>query len=228
MHYLKTTISLFILRLLAVSASDPDTDTVDSSYGNRGEDYSDSPSPQIRGLTPLLPRNTFPYPSHEDCLKNIGTVAKDKSTFYSGLGYYPKEKGYVYLDDFIKARDLLKVDSVYPPDYCTSDPELKGGKAAYRSFADSFSGIFAEKSSGTAYLLTPSQCDPSPKSIWKEVEYKKLIAAGVKEIIRVDPEATTISTTIYPKPTHTKLPKLKICPTDPPLPSGGATTTKAS
>lgn len=199
--------------------------------GNRGEGNLDPPSMRIRAPNILSERNTYPYPSYQDCLNSIENVPGDKSTFYSGLGYYPNGQGYVYLKNFIAARGLLEVDSVYPEDFCTSDPNLNGGYGAYISFAYSFSGVFAQKSSGTAYLLTPSQCDPSPNSIWNIVELGNLTTsegAQVTKIIRVDPATTSISTTIFPTPSGSTLPTQAVCPTDPPLPSGGASGTASA
>ena len=232
MHCPTSVIFLTSLGLLATNAI---AEPVERYPGNRGEGNLDPRSITIRGSSPLFERNTYPYPSYQDCLNSIEDVAKGKSTFYSGLGYYPNGQGYTYLKDFIAARSLLEVDSVYPDDFCTSDPDLNGGYGAYISFAYSFSGVFAQKSSGTAYLLTPSQCDPSPNSIWYKVELGNLTTsndAQVTEIIRVDPATTSISTTIFPTPSGSTITTQTICPTDPPLPSGGgpgtASTTKSA
>lgn len=228
MYCRESVISIVSLGLLAANAL---AEPVERYPGNRGEGNFDRSSTTVRGSTPLLKRNTYPYPSYQDCFDSIKTVAKDKSTFYSGLGYYPDGKGYTYLKDYIAAQGLLEVDSVYPKDFCTSDPNLKGGYGAYISFAYSFSGVFARKSSGTAYLLTPSQCDPSPNSIWNKVELGNLTSsdgAKVTKIIRVDPATTSISTTIFPTPSGSTIPTQTICPTDPPLPSGGASGTSST
>lgn len=229
MYYPKRVVSFTAYAFLAANAF---AEPVNIYPGNRGEGNLDPRSLAIRGSTPLLRRNTYPYPSYEDCVNSIQDVAKDKSAFYSGLGYYPNGQGYQYLKDFVQDKGLLEVDSVYPEDFCTSDPNLNGGYGAYISFAYSFSGLFAQKSSGTAYLLTPSHCDPSPNSIWHTVERGNLTSsdndAQVTKIIRVDPATTSISTTIFPTPTDSDLPSLPICPTDPPLPSGGATSTSNS
>ena len=225
MYCFQSIFSLIVLGLLIANAQ---AEPVRRYTGNRGEGNLDPPSLRISGPNTLSERNSYPYPSYQDCLNSIGDVAPDKSTFYSGLGYYPNGQGYVYLKDFIAARSLLEVDSVYPNDFCTSDPNLNGGYGAYISFAYSFSGVFAQKSSGTAYLLTPSQCDPSPNSIWNRVELGNLTTsqgAQVTKIIRVDPATTSISTTIFPTPSGSPLPSQAICPTDPPLPSGGASST---
>ena len=65
---------------------------------------------------------------------------------------------------YIAANSFLEVDNIYPANYCVSDPT--GPYSAYIDFAYSFSGVYAMKASGTAYVLTPSQCDPSPNTIW--------------------------------------------------------------
>ena len=223
--------SLNFLISLGLLVTNARAEPVERYPGNRGEGNLDPPSVRIRGSTTLFERNTYPYPSYQDCLNSIGDVARDKSTFYSGLGYYPNDQGYIYLKNFIEAQGLLEVDNVYPNDFCKSDPNLNGGYGAYISFAYSFSGIFAQKSSGTAYLLTPSQCDPSPNSIWNVVEFGNLTTsdgAQVTKIIRVDPATTSISTTIFPTPSNSTLPTQTICPTDPPLPSGGASGTTSA
>lgn len=228
MYCPESVISLISLGLLAANAF---AEPVERYHGNRGEGNLDPRTITIRGSAPLRKRNTYPYPSYQDCLNSVQDVAKDKSTFYSGLGYYPNGQGYTYLRNFIAARDLLEVDSVYLDNFCTSDPNLNGGYGAYISFAYSFSGVFAQKSSGTAYLLTPSQCDPSPNSIWNKVELGNLTSsygALVTKIIRVDPATTSISTTIFPTPSGSKIPSQTICPTDPPLPSGGASGTASA
>ncbi len=225
MYCFQSIFSLISLGLLVTNAR---AEPVGTYLGNRGEGNLDPPSMRIRGSNTLVERNTYPYPSYQDCVNSIEDVASDKSTFYSGLGYYPNGQGYIYLKNFIAARGLLEVDSVYPDDFCTSDPNLNGGYGAYISFAYSFSGVFAQKSSGTAYLLTPSQCDPSPNSIWNKVELGNLTTsngAQVTKIIRVDPATTSISTTIFPSPSGSTIPTQVICPTDPPLPSGGASGT---
>ena len=225
MYCSQSTISLISLVLIVTNAR---AEPIERYPGNRGEGNLDPPSITVRGSTTLFERNTYPYPSYQDCLNSIGDVARDESTFYSGLGYYPNGQGYIYLKNFIAARGLLEVDSVYPDDFCTSDPNLNGGYGAYISFAYSFSGVFAQRSSGTAYLLTPSQCDPSPNSIWNKVELGNLTTsdgAQVTKIIRVDPATTSISTTIFPAPSGSTIPTQAICPTDPPLPSGGASGT---
>ncbi|KAL6719070.1 hypothetical protein ACLMJK_003305 [Lecanora helva] len=142
-------------------------------FVNRGEGNLDERVPNIRRSTRLLERNTYPYPSYQDCLDSIEDVAKDKSTFYSGLGYYPNGAGYQYLKDFIAARGLLEVDSVYPDDFCTSDPNLNGGKSS------------------------PSDEDHTRRPC-NDVHFNDYLS-------------------------YTKwIPSLTVCPTDPPLPSGGS------
>ena len=220
MHFSRSIVSFVSCGLLAANTI---AEPVQRYAGNRGEGNLDPRFPSIRGSPRLLERSTYPYPTYQDCLDSIEAVPADKSTFYSGLGYYPNGAGYTYLRDFIAARGLLEVDSVYPPDFCTSDPSLNGGYGAYISFAYSFSGVFAQRSSGTAYLLTPSQCDPSPMSIWYTVELGNLTSdPAVTQIIRVDPSTTSLSTTIYPTQSGSTIATLPICPTDPPLPSGGS------
>lgn len=171
MFPLKASISLCLLGLLAVT---PFGEPVDKYLGNRGEGNLDKSPPTTRGSTDLLRRSTYPYPGYENCVDRIQEVAADKPTFYSELGFYPNQIGYRFIHDFIESRGLLEVDSVYPTKFCRPHPDLTGGCSAYISFAYSFSGLFAQLSSGTAYVLVPSECDPSPDSIWNTVELGNL------------------------------------------------------
>lgn len=136
MYYPKRVVFFTAHAFLAANAI---AEPVNTYPGNRGEGNLDPHSPAIRGSTPLLQRNTYPYPSYQDCVSSIQSVAKDKSTFNSGLSYYSNNLRYQYLADFIQSKTLQEVDNIYPSDFCTSDPSLSGGYSAYLSFAYSFS-----------------------------------------------------------------------------------------
>ena len=76
----------------------------------------------------------------------------------------PRHDGLRLVQACVAANSFLEADNIYPADYCVSDPT--GPYSAYIDFAYPFSGVYAMTASGTAYVLTPSQCDPSPNTIW--------------------------------------------------------------
>ncbi|KAK3171931.1 hypothetical protein OEA41_004015 [Lepraria neglecta] len=154
----KTIMPLLSLGVLAANAIAGPT----NKFPRRAANPEPRPA-ELNEVVNLKKRNIYPYPSYQDFIAIAGDVAPDKANFYSGLGYYPSTTGYDMFKAYIAANSFLEVDNIYPANYCVSNPT--GPYSACIDFAYSFSRVYAMKASGTAYLLTPGQCDPSPNTI---------------------------------------------------------------
>ena len=147
----------------------------------------------------LAKRSSKPYPSKADCESNAKTPGESKSLFFSGVG----RGGDVWdgLLEYKNDNSLLLVNDIYTPNpgFCEAETPSDESSSEYRTFSDNFCAVFAEKSSGTAFVGIPKDCDPKPDSTWKTIEFSSLTAnADVTKIIRFDPTSTALTTTIYP------------------------------
>ncbi|KAL8680467.1 MAG: hypothetical protein Q9186_003365 [Xanthomendoza sp. 1 TL-2023] len=121
------------------------------------------------------------YPKLDECREKC-SVAKDKSLFYSQVGKFEDIP-----TDFAKEDDLTLVRESYPPGF-TDKIE---GSTGYLRFAKDFSKAFAEKTSGIAYVLLPTDGTSLKEGkTWSKIEYPALTDEDGEctRILKVDPD----------------------------------------
>ena len=131
------------------------------------------------GPVPVIIKPKFP--SKSDCESKIKTVDKDKSMYFTGL----KTRGEINTaKKYATDHGLIHVSSVYPDGY-TDVNRYEGSDDEKRAFQEAFSQVYAEKTSGTAYLMLDDGQDPADTSIFKTIEFKAMKDGGhVDKILR--------------------------------------------
>ncbi len=88
--------------------------------------------------------------------------------------------------DFANKNHLKLVRDAYPKGFTDARPGLQ----QYKAFARRFSQAYAEKTSGTAYVLLPTDGETAVGPVWKDYEKPFLVKDGGKcnRIIKVDPD----------------------------------------
>ena len=121
------------------------------------------------------------YPSLDDCRGKV-SVATDKSVFYSQVGKH-EDKPQKFADSI--GGTLLR--EAYPAGFTDKNDQWTG----YAKFLQRASQAFAEKTSGTAHVLLPTDGSTDiSKKVWTRFEKPYLIADGgaCNRIIKVDPD----------------------------------------
>ena len=122
------------------------------------------------------------YPSLDECRKKC-SVAADKSVFYSKVGDHT-DKPQKFADQL--PNGVLMRES-FPSGFTDKNSEYTG----YKKFMERTSQAFAEKTSGVAYVLLPTDNTDISKSVWTKIEKGALIVSGgaCTRIIKVDPDS---------------------------------------
>lgn len=129
---------------------------------------------------PVQRRDEDKYPDLEECRKKCN-IGADKSVFYSKVGKHEEKP-----QDFANENAFKLVRDAYPKGFTDKNPKL----TKYTAFAQRFSQAYAEKTSGTAYVLLPTDGKTAVGNVWKEYEKPFLVKDGGKcnRIIKVDSE----------------------------------------
>lgn len=125
------------------------------------------------------------YPSKEDCESHLkkDEPAKDTSIFFTGLAKKAMNEVKTYAVD----HGLTHVTNVYTPKQFTNVGEYEGTDEERRAFQEAFSAVYAEHTSGKAYLMMDLEKKPKKDSIFYSVEFPALRDGGdVSEIIWLD------------------------------------------
>ena len=122
------------------------------------------------------------YPNLDKCREKC-SVAKDKSVFYSKVGDHndKPQKFAEQLPDGVLMRES------FPSGFTDKNPDYTG----YKGFMERTSQAFAEKTSGVAYVLLPTNGNTDiSKSVWTKTEKPALITSNGEctRIIKVDPD----------------------------------------
>lgn len=121
------------------------------------------------------------YPSLDDCRGKV-SVDTDKSVFYSQVGLH-EDKPQKFADEI--GGKLLR--EAYPSGFTDKNNAYTG----YPKFLQRASQAFAEKTSGTAHVLLPTDGSTDlSKKVWSKFEKPFLIADGAtcNRIVKVDPD----------------------------------------
>lgn len=136
------------------------------------------------GVPGLGAQSVAPLPSVDEVKKHLN-LAKDTSLFYSGPGSYGrkakawakgKSNGYKILGELWK-------DSSYPDQW-------QNDAAASLDFFNIASQAMAEASSGTAYVMLPSDTKGTEwkkETVWDKYEWPNL-GSGITKVVRVNPD----------------------------------------
>lgn len=141
-------------------------------------------------------------PSIEDCRKKITAPPRDSSLFFTGLRSNQEiniAKGYA------DHHGLSHVSTAYPKGFTNLLGYVDEPKKLAQ-FQRDYMQIFAEKTTGTAYLITYDGSEPRAESIFRQVELPAVHnGAQVDKIVRlsfVDPpdDPTTVDNTFWTRP----------------------------
>lgn len=120
-------------------------------------------------------------PSLDDCRNTITAPAKDSSLYFTGLR---TRKDINTAKRYAESKSLAHVSKVYPTGF-TDLGGYEGTDDEKRQFQKDFSQAYAEKTSGTAYLMIDDGNEPASDSIFYTIEFKAMQDSGkVDKIIR--------------------------------------------
>ena len=153
-----------------------------------------TPAPVTRGQSPKAKHTAKvggkdtppPLPTVDECKAQLN-LAKDTSLFYAGPnGYAKKAREWIKADQSRKNYQIMGQkwkDSSWQNQW-QKDPDIS------KKFFDICSQAMAEGSSGTVYVMLPSDTkgkDWHKGTVWDEYEWPHL-GSGVSKVIRVNPD----------------------------------------
>lgn len=143
----------------------------------------DDPSSDVDTSSgPPLSTRADDYPNLDEC-RGKCSVAEDKSVFYSQVGDH-KDKPQKFADQL---PDGVLMRESFPSGFTDKIP----GYTKYKAFLERTSQAFAEKTTGVAYVLLPTDGTTDiSKKVWTKIEKPELVAGngGCTRIIKVDPD----------------------------------------
>ena len=122
------------------------------------------------------------YPDQDECRKKC-SVPQDKSVFYSKVGDH-NDKPQKFADQL---PDGVLMRESFPSGFTDKNDQYTG----YKKFMERTSRAFAEKTTGVAYVLLPTDGTTDiSKSVWTKIEKGVLTDSNGKctRIIKVDPD----------------------------------------
>lgn len=120
------------------------------------------------------------FPSLDDIKGKFTAPPKDTAFFFTGLN----RQGVKEAKEYAEKHGLHHVGQSYP-DRFTNPGEYDGSAKERREFQENFSRVFAEGTTGVAYLLIDNNKEPKDDSIFKTVEFPALRDGGkVPKIVR--------------------------------------------
>ena len=216
-HLLTTLLFAGILHKTIVSAVPIVPDDSDTDPSIDDPEWTDDLTGGVDPFS-LVPREENPYPDLPTCRDNCAVDA-DESLFYSKVG--PHED---IPQDFANQNGLKMVRDSYPEGFTDNNGDPS---QSYRQFAMRFSQAFAEKTSGTAYVLLPTDGSTNiRKSVWVKIEKPILMNANgaCNRIVKVDPADFSRRCVLWDR-SNVADPQMSPCPDDigpiPPAPSTG-------
>ncbi|KAL8762799.1 MAG: hypothetical protein Q9184_001281 [Pyrenodesmia sp. 2 TL-2023] len=136
-------------------------------------------TPVIGVIPAVLPK----LPSLGDCRSRITVPDKDKSLYFTALkpGREEPNKAKAYGE----SHGLTHVSRVYPQHF-TEINRYSGSAKEKRQFQMDFSQVYAERTSGIAYLMLDDGKNAAPESIFYSIEFEKMKHGGrVDKILRI-------------------------------------------
>lgn len=114
-----------------------------------------------------LARRKPPFPSLDDCKAKFTAPPKDKSLYFTGLKTRKDvNKAKKYAED----HGLVHVSQSYPKQF-TDPGQYDGTDEEKRTFQENFSRLYAEGTTGDAYLMLDDDKNPAGDSIFQTVEF---------------------------------------------------------
>ncbi|KAG6985273.1 hypothetical protein G7Y79_00146g102160 [Physcia stellaris] len=114
-----------------------------------------------------LARRKPSFPSLDDCKAKFTAPPKDKSLYFTGLkARKDVNKAKKYAED----HGLVHVSQSYPAQF-TDPGQYDGTDAERRAFQENFSRLYAEGTTGDAYLMLDDGKSPAADSIFQTVEF---------------------------------------------------------
>lgn len=142
-----------------------------------------APYPEDGGFYDGKPVDSFDWdiPSIDECRKQIKTPPKDKSFFFTELR---SRTDINIAKSYALQHGLTSSSASYPRGF-TNLNLYKGTPDQKRAFQLNFMQVFAEKTTGTAYLMLDDGIEPRPQSLFTTVEFAAMKAGGqVDRILR--------------------------------------------
>ncbi|KAL1968184.1 hypothetical protein VTN77DRAFT_2019 [Rasamsonia byssochlamydoides] len=137
-----------------------------------------------RAPLPAPPKPKPKFPSKSDCENKLkkGQPPENKSIFFTGLNRQAMNQ----VKSYAISHSLTHVGAVYPDGF-TNVGQYEGSGTEQRDFQKAFSEVYAEHTSGTAYLMMDYNEKPGKNSIFYSVEFKAMKASGkVDKIVWLD------------------------------------------
>lgn len=134
------------------------------------------------GLGDLEKREPKPaFPSLQDCRDNFTAPAQDKAMYFTGL---KKRKDINAAKKYAVDHGLVHVSLSYPTSF-TDVGQYEGSNEDQRNFQKAFSQVYAEGTTGIAYLMIDDDKEPAADSIFNTVEFEAMKnGAKVSKILR--------------------------------------------
>ena len=133
------------------------------------------------GLGELEKRDKPPFPSLQDCRDKFTAPAQDTAMYFTGL---KKRKEINAAKKYAVDHGLVHVGLSYPPSF-TDAGQYDGSDEDKRNFQIAFSQVYAEGTTGIAYLMIDDDKEPKADSIFNAVEFEAMKnGAKVTKILR--------------------------------------------
>ena len=134
-----------------------------------------------------LERRKPPFPSLQDCKDKFTAPPKDKAMYFTGL---KTRKEINAAKSYAVRYDLVHVGLSYPTSF-TDPGQYDGTDDERTTFQKAFSQVYAEGTTGIAYLLIDNDKEPADTSIFLSVEFPAMRdGAQVDKIIRFPKTST--------------------------------------
>lgn len=128
-----------------------------------------------------LQRRKPAFPSIQDCRDKFSAPAKDKAFYFTGL---KTRKAINAAKKYANDHGLVHVAQSYPTSF-TDPGQYDGSDEERRNFQKAFSQVYAEGTTGIAYLLIDDDKQPAEDSIFQTVEFPAMRdGAKVTKILR--------------------------------------------
>ena len=121
------------------------------------------------------------FPSLQDCRDKFTAPAQDKAMYFTGLR---SRKDINAAKKYAVDHGLVHVSLSYPTSF-TDPGQYKGSDEDKRNFQKAFSQVYAEGTTGIAYLMIDDDKEPAADSIFTTVEFEAMKnGAKVTKIMR--------------------------------------------
>ena len=132
---------------------------------------------------PAIPAIIKPsFPSLEDCRAKFKPPANDKAMYFTGL---INRKDINKAKDYAEHHGLVHVGNSYPTGF-TNPGNYQGTEDERKTFQKNFSQLYADATTGIAYLMLDYDKTPTANSVFNSVEFPAMKnSAKVDKILQI-------------------------------------------